>query len=165
MYSKETDQSYMRKFLLVILTALLAWAASAQEQKDVFGKLSFGKYGIDNIWPASFSSVTGAVWVEIDNASEGFTVSQIKGTVYREGTRFITGTADNVYIAKGQGKYVVSGKASLCSGVSLLSILRLLSFDPNVYSVDMSIVVTLDSGHQQTMSVEKLPVSALLKLK
>ena len=155
----------MRKFLLVLVAVAFACVASAQEHKEVFSKLSIGKYGIDSIWPASFSSITGGVWVEIDNAGEGFTVSQIKGTVYREGSPFIKGTAENVYIAKGAGKYVVNGQASLCSGVSLFSILRVLSFDPNVYSVDMSVVVTFDSGRQETLSVEKLPVSALLKLK
>ena len=70
-----------------------------------------------------------------------------------------------MYIAKGKKRYVIDGQASLCSGVSLLSILRILSFDPNVYSVDMSVVVTFDSGRQESLSVEKLPVSALLKLK
>ena len=155
----------MRRFLLVMVAAAFALVASAQEHKEVFSKLSIGKYGIDSIWPAGFSSVTGAVWVEIDNSADAFTVSQIKGTVYREGSPFVTGTANNVRIAKGKGKYVVNGQASLCSGVSLFSILRVLSFDPNVYSVDMSVVVTFDDGRQEALSVEKLPVSALLKLK
>ena len=153
----------MKRFLLIIVAAAIAVSASANG--GVYSKLSIGDYGIDNIWPAGMTAITGAVWVEIDNSGDAFTVSQIKGTVYREGSPFVTGTANNVRIAKGKGKYVVNGQASLCSGVSLFSILRVLSFDPNVYSVDMSVVVTFDDGRQEALSVEKLPVSALLKLK
>ena len=154
----------MKRILLVIVAAAVAVAASAQG-KEVFGKLSIGKYGIDSIWPASFSSVTGTVWVEVDNAGEGFTVSAIKGTVYHAGAPFVTGSAGNIYISKGKGRYTITGQASLCPGVSLLSLLKLFSFDPNAYSVDMSVVVTFDSGKSETLSVEKLPVSALLKIK
>ena len=50
-----------------MVAAAFALVASAQEHKEVFSKLSIGKYGIDSIWPAGFSAVTGAVWVEIDN--------------------------------------------------------------------------------------------------
>lgn len=153
----------MKKVILVMAAAVMAIAASAQG-KEVFSKLSIGEYGIGSIWPAGFSAVTGSVWVEIDNAGEAFTVSQIRGTVYRDGAPFITGSADNVRVAKGKGKYTIEGKASLCSGVSLFSLLRLISFDPNVYSVDMSVVVAFEDGRQETLSVSKLPVSALLKL-
>ena len=155
----------MKKFLLIIVAVAMCITASAGEKGEVFSKLKVGNFGIGSIWPSGFSSVSGSVWVELENVGEGFTVSQIKGTVYRDGAPFINGSAKNVYISKGKGKYTISGKASLCSGVSLLSLLRLFSFDPNSYSVDMSVVVTSDSGVSQTLSVEKFPVSALLNVK
>ena len=155
----------MKKFLLIIVAAAISLAASAGEKGEVFSKLNVEKFGIGSIWPSGLSAVTGSVWVELENGGEGFTVSQIKGTVYRDGAPFVNGSANNVYISKGKGKYTISGKASLCSGVSLLSLLRLFSFDPKAYSVDISVVVTSDSGVSQTLSVEKFPVSALLNVK
>lgn len=154
----------MKKLILIFLAAVVAVSASAGSKGEVFSKLSIGQYGINSIWPSGFSSVTGSVWVEIDNAGEAFTVSEIRGTVYREGAPFVTGTAGDVRISKGKGKYTIDGQASLCSGVSLFSLLRLVSFDPKAYSVDMSVVVTFDGGRKETLSVEKLPVAALLKL-
>ena len=155
----------MKKFLLIIVAVAMCIAASAGEKGEVFCKLKVNNFGIGSIWPSGFSSVSGSVWVELENGGEGFTVSQIQGTVYRDGAPFVNGSANNVYISKGKGKYTISGKASLCSGVSLLSLLRLFSFDPNSYSVDISVVVTSDSGVSQTLSVEKFPVSALLNVK
>ena len=159
----EINVLIMKRFLLIIVAAAIAVSASANG--GVYSKLSIGDYGIDNIWPAGMTAITGAVWVEIDNAGEGFKVSQIKGTVYREGQPFITGSANDVHIAKGKGKYTISGQAGLCPNVSILSILRMFLFDPNIYSVDMSVVVTTDSGKTQTLSVERLPVKTLLKIK
>lgn len=154
----------MKKFLLIIVAAAISLAASAGEKGEVFSKLNVEKFGIGSIWPSGFSAVTGSVWVELENGGEGFTVSQIKGTVYRDGAPFVTGTAGDLHILKGKGKYTISGKASLCPGVSILSLLRLFSFDPKAYSVDISVVVTSDSGVSQTLSVEKFPVSALLNV-
>lgn len=169
----------MKKLFCLFLAAAFAVIAAAgvaaqttvKEQNSnsskaqVFSKLGVGKYGIEKIWPSSFSSVNGAVWVEIDNPVQGFMVSDIHGTVYKDGAPFVKGTANNVYVAKGQGKYTVSGNAFLCSGVSLFSLLRLISFDPKQYSVDITVNVKFDDGTSEVLSVSKLPVTELLKIK
>ena len=150
-----------RLFIVILASVLVAVQADAQ----TFSKLSVLNYGIESIWPSGFSSVTGSAWAEIDNSGEGFTLKGIKGTVYREGQPFVTGTARDLHIGRGKGRHTLNGTASLCPGVSLFSILRLLSFDPKVYSVDISVTIVMDNGESRNVSLEKFPVSELLKLK
>ena len=59
---------------------------------------------------------------------------------------------------------MISGRASLSSTVSLWDVLALIVFDPDDYSVDLSVRITLDSSETRVVSKEKMPVAALLKL-
>ena len=59
---------------------------------------------------------------------------------------------------------MISGRASLSSTVSLWDVLALIVFDPDDYSVDLSVRITLDSSETRVVSKEKMPVEALLKL-
>ena len=62
--------------MLVSAVAIL----SAEKCNAQFSKLSMGDYGIKSISPESFRSVSGAVWLEVTNPEEGFTVSDISGS-------------------------------------------------------------------------------------
>lgn len=153
----------MKKFLMIFLTAA-AMIAFSSESHAQFSKLSFDGYGVKSISPESFTSVNGAVWINVTNPMEGFTVSEIKGMVYKHGSPFITGWANDFHVINGTRKTVISGNASLCPGVSLWLVLALLFFDPDDYSVDMSMRITLDSGATRTVEKKNMPVRALLKL-
>ena len=59
---------------------------------------------------------------------------------------------------------MISGRASLSSTVSLWDVLALIVFDPDDYSVNLSVRITLDSSETRVVSKEKMPVAALLKL-
>lgn len=153
----------VKRLFAVLLVGMLAFAASDMCRAQ-FSKLSFGKYGVSSIRPESFRAVRGAVWMDVTNSMEGFTISEIQGLVYKNGVPFVSGTASDVYIPSGAARMNVSGRAALCDGASLWDVLALIAFDPKDYSVDLSVRITLDSGAARVVSKKNLPVEALLKL-
>lgn len=154
----------MKRILAVLIICIVTVAASDICHAQ-FSRLSIGKYGISSIYPESFRAVKGVVWLEVTNPMEGFTVSEVKGTVYKNGVPFVTGMTDDFHIAPGSGKRTISGRAALCDGVSLWTVLSLLSFNPNDYMVDISMRITLDSGNSRVVSKKSMPLKTLLKLK
>lgn len=154
----------MKRLFVMLMVAAVALAASV-ECNAQFSRLSIGDYGIQSIDPESFRAVSGAVWLDVTNPEQGFTLSDISGVVYKNNVPFVKGRASNVRISKGTGKVVISGRASLCEGISLWSVLSVLSFSPEDYSVDIVMRVTLDSGGSRMITKYKVPLSTLLKLK
>lgn len=152
------------KRLFAILVMCVVALVSAEVASAQFSKLSFGKYGVSSIRPESLRAVRGTVWIDVNNPLEGFTVSEIKGTVYKNGAPFVYGSASDVHIPYGSARAVISGRASLSSTASLWDVLALIVFDPEDYSVDLSVRITLDSGQTRVVSKKKMPVAALLKL-
>ena len=153
----------MKRLIAILFVGIVALAASGFCHAQ-FSKLSFGKYGVSSIRPESLRAVRGAVWVDVTNPMEGFTVSEIKGTVYKHGVAFVHGEASDVYVPSGSGRAVISGRASLSASASLWDVLALIAFDPEDYSVDLSVRITLDSGETRVVSKTRMPVAALLKL-
>lgn len=153
----------MKRLFAILLIGFVALLA-AGECHAQFSKLSFGKYGISSIRPESFRAVNGAVWLEVNNSMEGFTVSEIQGMVYKNGVQFVTGRANDFYVPAGSSKVTVCGRAALCPSASLWDVLALIAFDPKEYSVDLSVRITLDSGETRVVSKKNLPVAVLLKL-
>lgn len=148
----------MKRFVLIVAASILAVSLSAQSGLG----LTFGNYSITSIQPQSFSSVKGSVSLEVTNASTPFTLSQIRGAVYKNGRRFVEGTADDIFVAKGESRLSISGVASLCEGVGLLDVLRCFYFDVNDYSIDISLVYTRD-GHSVPVEKKNIPLSSFLK--
>ena len=153
----------MKKAIAILAAVCLALVASV-EGRAQFSKLKFGDYGVKSISPESFTAVKGAVWLEVTNPMEGFTVSEVRGMVYKNGSPFIAGSADDFRVPAGNEKVVISGRAALCPGVSLWTVLGLIFFDPDEYSVDMSARITLDSGATRVVEKKAMPVTKLLKL-
>lgn len=153
----------MKRLLFVFLVSVVALLA-AGECHAQFSKLTFGKYGISSIRPESFRAVNGAVWLDVTNPMEGFTVSEVHGVVYKNGVPFVSGRTDDFHVTRGTARCVIRGRAALCEGVSLWTVLGLLSFDPADYSVDLTVRITLDSGATRVVTKKNMPVTALLKL-
>ena len=153
----------MKRFCALLTVCVVAMVTSDACFAQ-FSKLSFGKYGISSIRPESLRSVRGAVWIDVTNPMEGFTVSEIMGTVYKKGVSFVHGSASDVYIPSGSSRANISGRASLSETASLWDVLALIVFDPDDYSVDLSVRITLDSGKTRVVSKKNMPVAALLKL-
>ncbi|MBE6231232.1 MAG: hypothetical protein E7117_02580 [Bacteroidales bacterium] len=154
----------MKKMFTVLIAAFL-FLLAADDCMAQFSKMSIGDYGVESITPESFSSVSGTVWVKVNNPMEGFTVSDIHGMVYKKGSPFIQGTASDFRVFSGDSKVTVSGRAALCPGASIWSVLGLIFFEPSDYSVDLSLRITLDSGESRVVEKRGMPVSELLKLK
>lgn len=154
----------MKKLYTLLVLAVLSVAA-ADECFAQFSNISIGKYSIESIRPESLSAVKGSVRLEVTNVGEGFTVSEIAGTVYKDGVPFVKGLASDFHVAPDSQKLIISGRASLCQGASLWSVLGLLFFDPEDYSVDIRLKVTTDSGAVRVIEKKKLPVTVLLKIK
>lgn len=152
----------MKNRFLALLAAFVVTAISCHESHAQFSRLSFGKYGVESLWPESMSSLAGSVWVEVTNSGEGFSVSQVKGTLYKEGKAFISGSADSFRISRGTRKCVVKGRANLCEGVSLWEALTLVSFDPEAYTADISMRVTMDSGASRVIVKKGVKLSRFL---
>lgn len=152
------------KRLVCIIVFLTVALLSADGLRAQFSRLSFGKYGISSISPEGFTAVNGSVWLDVTNPDVGFRLTEIHGTVYKKGTPFVAGKAADVYISAGTGRRTFSGRAQLCSGVSLWNVLSSIAFDPDDYSVDISMRVTLDTGETRVVSQSRLPLRVLLKL-
>ena len=153
----------MKRLFALFVVCVVAFAAS-QVCHAQFSKLSFGKYGVSSIRPESMRAVRGSVWLDVTNHMEGFRISEIRGMVYKNGVPFISGSAGDVYVPAGFARMTVNGRAALCDGASLWDVLALIVFDPEDYSVDLSVRITLDSGETRVVSKTRMPVAALLKL-
>lgn len=137
----------MRNFLLIILAVV-----------------SISSYKIDSVSPKSFDSLAGAVTVNVKNTVNPFVISDIKGTVYRNGKAFVVGTADDVAVASGASAVKVTGVASLASGVSLWSALGAIFGGLDPFTVDVDMVITdSTTGNSRHVVKKGYKVSALLK--
>ena len=152
----------MKRLKILIYVSIFTLFATAESYAQ-FDKVSFGKYGISSISPQSLRSVVGEAWIDVTNAAKSFKVSNIQGVLYKKGKPFVTGTANAFQVEKGTKRLPLKGKASLCEGVSLWSVLGLLSFDAKDYAVDVSMTVTTGDGKQKVISKKMVPLNKLLK--
>lgn len=152
------------RFFVLLVTAFVSLFA-ADDCAAQFSKMSIGDYGIKSIMPESFSAVRGAVWLDVENPMDTFTVSEISGKVYKNGTPLVEGAASDFTVVNGKSRVNISGRAGLCPGTSLWAILGLVFFEPEEYKVDMSMRITMASGETRVVEKKGMPVTALLKLK
>lgn len=155
----------MKNRFFVLFAAALISMVAADDCAAQFSKMTISDYGVKSIVPESFTSVRGAVWLDVVNPMESFTVSGVTGKVYKNGVAFIQGSADTFTVVNGESRVQISGRASLCPGASLWTVLGLLFFDPEDYSVDISVTITMASGKSRVVEKKNLPVSVLLKLR
>ena len=153
----------MKRLLSIFIVAVVA-RVSSEDMHAQFSRLSFGKYGISSISPESFRAVSGSAWLDVTNPDVGFTLSEVRGTVYKNGTPFVSGRMADVRIPSGTGRRTFTGRAELCSGITLWNVLSSIAFDPDDYAVDISMRVTLDTGETRVVSKSRLPLRVLLKL-
>ncbi len=138
------------KSLFISLSAavvmMLTAGLTANAQTD---KLSFGQYKITSIRATGFTSLRGTVAIDVNNSGKVMTVSNIRGTIYKGKTPFITGSADSFTIPAGYSTVGVGGNASLPTLSALLAFLANPSIDPASYYCDFSAEVKIDNTTQQ----------------
>ena len=68
-------------------------------------------------------------------------MSDIKGTVYKNGKPFVTGTCKPVKVVTGTSKVEVDGEAEFCGGVSFTDVLKCIKLNPKEYKIDISMTI------------------------
>ena len=87
----------MKAKLIILLAALLFAAAPASAQ---LSKLSFENYRLVKIVPLSLEKAKGTFAFDVVNSGEPFTMSNISGTVYRNGKQLVSGMTPNINVPK-----------------------------------------------------------------
>lgn len=104
--------------------------------------------------------------MEIDcvNDSLAFTMSNISGTVYKEGIPFMRGDISPIKVPHGSSKVVVACHyAALADGFGIMDLLKCLSFHPEDYTVDVSTTVIDQNGKRKNVAKQGVSVSSLMR--
>lgn len=150
----------MIRFAAVIAALLVGLNLSAQENVKV------NKVSITSIRPASFSSLSASVTVNVTSSREVTTISQIRGTVYsKDGKAFATGVANDLTVYPGTSDVVISGTGTIANGVGLMGFFRNISFDPANYTADVECYVKTGDGEAHKVEMKGVSVGEMKKFK
>lgn len=153
----------MKKLIYIILASAIMLAGSALDCKAQLSQIKINSYKIESISPNNFRSVSGAALFNLSNPLADVQVSNISGTIYKQGNAFISGNAADFVIPSGTSSVRATGTASLCSGVSLWNVFALLAFNPEDYSVDINATVRIGNTAPRLISIKKMPVASIIK--
>lgn len=115
------------------------------------------------ITPSGLRGVKAIVEAGVDNPSMTFTVSDISGTVYYKGARYVDFEAAEPIVVKKKTSelHTVEVDGRVSDGVSLLSVLSLArNFDMNQVSVDIEASVKA-KGIKKKISLKQVPLNKL----
>lgn len=153
----------MMKRIAVLIVALFL-AAAPQAWGQMLGKLHFNGYRITKVMPTSTRSLTGTMEIDCVNDTLGFTMSNISGTVYKGGKPFLRGDISPIKVPHGSSKVVVNCRyAALAENISLLDVLRNLSFRPQDYTVDVSTTIIDTKGNRRNVAKQGVNAAQLLR--
>jgi len=127
------------KILLIVMTTI--FVVGVETASAQMSDLKFGKYGVEKIRLKSLRSGKGLAWVMTENSGKSFYMSDIKGTVYKNGKPFVTGKCKPVKVVAGNSKVEVDGEAEFCDGVSFTEVLKCIKLDPKEYKIDVSMTI------------------------
>jgi len=121
-------------------------------------------FDIVSFTPAGLRGVNGVVEIGVHNPAFGFKVMDIAGTIYHNGKEMADFVADDFEVdKKSDSSYKIPGSVTLCTGVSLLTVLGLVNdLDPDDYSIDISARVKA-KGVSKDISRTGVPLSELIK--
>lgn len=140
-----------------------AQAQASNQLPAGFSGLDFGSFKITSIVPTSFTSIDGTVNLTVEANPYGkVTVTDVSGLIYKHGTPFIIGKADDMVIPAGKGSINVQGHISLASTEALMTVLRDPSINPADYSADVKATVKV-KGRVMIIEKQNMPLSRILK--
>lgn len=129
-----------------------------------FSGLSVNSWKITTVKPTSFSSLDGAVRMNITNKGQRMIVTEISGVIYNKaGEMYVIGTAENLNIHRGTNDIDVIGHCSLSSYSILLSIMKNPSIKPADYTADINATIKVGAGKPKQISKTGIPLSYFLK--
>ena len=141
-------------------------AAAPEAGAQILGALHFGGYRITRVVPTSTRSVTGVMEIDCVNDTLAFTMSNISGTIYKDGKAFMRGDLSPIKVPHGSSKVIVDCHyAALADGVNVLDVLRSLSFKPEDYTIDVSTTIIDQKGGKRNVAKQGVSAAQLLKKK
>lgn len=151
------------KKIIAAFAAMLLFAGAASAQH--FDGLSVtGSYKINSIWPESFSAISGSVTVKMSNTGEERLYKNISAILYRNGTIFLNGFCNDIVVAKGESEVLITGRASIGSGVSIFTVLgSVLRTDLTAYTADIYFTDVAPDGTETPVARKGVPLSNYLK--
>ena len=153
----------MRRLILFTVAALLLLLAGESDARAQLSKLHFKGYRITKIMPTSTRSVTGTMEIDCVNDSPAFTMSNISGTVYKDGRPFMRGDISPIKVPHGSSKVIVDCHyAALAEGIGIMDLLRCLSFRQEDYTVDVSTTVIDQNGKRRNVAKKGVSVAKLM---
>lgn len=157
----------MRNTVLKLMVAALLSVVCAGEASAQFCQMKIKDYGIQAIYPTGPGSIGAVVWLHVENPEVGFSVERLTGTIFCEGQSIMEGKTREFYVPEGTSTVIVTATADLLSGFTLLSALKLLSFDPDDYTVSIKTDLKYDEEYYydetRRRNLYNLPVKYLLQ--
>ena len=148
---------------LVIILLLMLLGTGGQDAWGQLSGLKFSDPKVTRVVPKGFRAVNGTAQVVVKNDTVAFTMSNISGTVWKKGKKFVNGTAEPVSVPEGTSTVVVNGNAALCEGVTVWDVLGCIVFRAADYSIDVSMTIVDSRGTVKHYAREGIGVAALLK--
>ena len=121
----------MRRFvgiLVRIMAVLVVLSSAASCTIAKIKDLSLGSVGVKYLVPSSARSLSGTLLLEVDNPSISFTITDIDGVIKCDGNPIVTVTAGEIPVQrKSVQVYEIPCTVTLCDGVSILQLLRIVA--------------------------------------
>ena len=149
----------MKAKLIILLAALLFAAAPASAQLT---KLRFVNYKLVKIVPLSLEKAKGTFAFDVVNGDGPFTMSNISGTVYKNGKQLVSGMTPNIEVPKGKSSFTIEGLANLSGSTNIMQVLQCIFFKPEEYTIDVSLTVTDSKGKRKEIVELGMSVADLL---
>lgn len=155
----------IKTLIFAILTAVIAVASAgeAMAASQKAPKIEVKKYRITDISPEFLNkTVNGTIELTLENRSAPLTLRNINGLIYKHGQEFIKGYCLDITLPRGISVVTIQGTASLCDGVSILEVLKLINFNPDDFSVDFSVNCTFTKGRGLKIERKGIPLRQIL---
>ena len=149
----------MKAKLIILLAALLLAAAPASAQLT---KLRFVNYKLVKMVPVSLEKVKGTFAFDVVNDTTAFTMSNISGTVYKNGKQLVSGMTPNINVPKGKSSFTIEGLANLSGNTNIMQVMQCIFFKPEEYTIDVSLTVTDSKGKRKEIVELGMSVADLL---
>ena len=141
----------------VIIAVLLTGCSGLRKVQDI----SLTSWGVKYLVPTSARSVDAVLLLGIDNPTFAFTVSDVDGTLKRNGIPVVYFKAGEVEVkARTSTVYELPGSAMLADKTSILDLLSIAArSNYDGLTVDVALKVKLKSGLGTTLNYKDIDVT------
>lgn len=147
----------------LVLTAALFTSCSRLKERVENVKVT--DVALHSFSPEGMRAASAVLDLKIDNPAIQFTVSDLSGTVYRDGVEFATYSAEPLTVkGRRSGVYQLSCSGKLSAGVSLLDVMGLAATrNFNGFTTSVKAKVSTKAGLSKTVSKDNISIADLVK--